>query len=83
MIEYVENTVGKGVTSIFSFPTVFSKASFFRVVKSGLCGKDRLENIVGEGENVCNGYQHFLLFKHFLKEFFLGKFKMWDCVIMD
>ena len=39
----VENTVEKGedagyqVTSIFSFPTVFSKSFFFRVIKSWDC----------------------------------------------
>ena len=38
---------------------------------------DRIENIVGKGENA--GYQHFLLFPQcFEKDFFLRVVKCWD-----
>ena len=76
---WVENIVGKRIKcwlQAFSlFPTVFSKAFFFRVVKSRDCvekeltrnhdfkttlNKKPFENIVGKGENA--GNQHFLLF---------------------
>ena len=41
---------------------------------------DRVENIVGKGENA--GYQHFLLFPQcFQKASFLGVVKSRDCVV--
>ena len=41
---------------------------------------DRVENIVGKGENA--GYQHFLLFPQcFQKASFLGVVKSQDCVV--
>ena len=41
---------------------------------------DRVENIVGKGENA--GYQHLLLFQQcFQKASFLGIVKSWDCVV--
>ena len=41
---------------------------------------DRVENIVGKGENA--GYQHFLLFPQcFLKVLFFGVIKSCDCVV--
>ena len=41
---------------------------------------DRVENIVGEGENA--GYQHFLLFPQcFQKGFYLGVVESQDCAV--
>ena len=39
---------------------------------------DRVENIVGKGENAC--YQHFLLFPHCFEKAFYSVEKSWDCV---
>ena len=43
---------------------------------------DRVENIVGKGENA--GYQHFLLFSQcFFKPFLLGVIKSLDCMVKN
>ena len=47
----VQNTVGKEENAayqhFFPFPTVFSKAFFFKVVKkSGLCGKELINSFI-------------------------------------
>ena len=40
---------------------------------------DRLENIMGKGENA--GNQHFLLFPQCFQVFFIRVLKSWDCVV--
>ena len=40
---------------------------------------DRIENIVGKGENA--GYHHFLLFPQCFQDIFLGVVKSRDCVV--
>ena len=50
------------------------------VAKKMISLTDRVENIVGKGENA--GYQHFLLFAQcFPKPSLLGVVKSWDCVV--
>ena len=44
-----------------------------------ISGFDRVENIVGKGENA--GKQHFLLFPVFSKAFFFRVVKSQDCVV--
>ena len=52
----------------------------FKVAKIMIFVLDRVENIVGKGENA--GYQHFLLFPQcFQKASFLGVVKSRDCVV--
>ena len=57
-----------------------------KVVQITICVSDRVENIVGKGENA--GYQHFLLFPAFSpfptmfsKGFFVRVVKSRDCVV--
>ena len=50
------------------------------VAKIMISRLDRIENIVGKGENA--GYQHFLLFSQcFQKGLFLRVVERWDCVV--